>query len=321
MSIYKLTCVGYYFLHYNLLLHISAGMMTLPPLSPGRSFQAAGIIGHATSPSSSSGHQGPAALIFQQDSAAAAARELQIQRQHSYPGTSSVSATGGTIHHHGLSPSRGGIPPLANPQHQNPSLSMNVQQQGQALQAPSPARLVTTTSTGGATAGQGSSLTVPTTSLSDRTGSAAQGQSYVQQSPTQSPLLPRKRIKLEEVAPASEEIANYRRPIIDYKTNELTEIKEKYTEDLCELFFLQNGGNIMDYYSWKKRPTAMLINFLKSGSLDSDEEEGLEKSINNEASRITDIMINFLFCKIYEVNLICVTCECHSIRNIPLLIN
>jgi len=43
-----------------------------------------------------------------------------------------------------------------------------------------------------------------------------------------------------------------------------------YQDDLTELFFLQNGGNLMDYFSWKKRPNTLLACYLRSESIDED---------------------------------------------------
>ena len=85
---------------------------------------------------------------------------------------------------------------------------------------------------------------------------------------------PRKKIKLEQRPPATEEIAHYRKLICDEKLREMTRIKETYHDHLTELFFLQNGGNLMDYFVWMKKPPSLhLQNMLKSGRLDSDEED------------------------------------------------
>lgn len=60
-------------------------------------------------------------------------------------------------------------------------------------------------------------------------------------------------------------------------------IKEKHAENVAELFFLQTGGNMMDYLYWrKKQPTAPFINFnkqykLESGS-NSEEVDQLSKA-------------------------------------------
>ena len=96
------------------------------------------------------------------------------------------------------------------------------------------------------------------------------------------PERPSKRIKLEQQPALSEETGRYRRLVCDTRLMEMAHVKSVYIEHLTELFFLQNGGNIIDYFVWKKRPTMQLLHFLRSGHLDSEEEEEQEQSINNE---------------------------------------
>lgn len=294
--------------------------MVVPPLSPSRGFQQASLIGHA-SPSAAGG---PLPLFIQQHDG----HELQIVRsqgtaqvvsqpqvQVTYTSTSTVSASGGTIHHHGQSPVRGAIPPLANPTaaqpQQNIITTMNVQQLQQ--QQLTQGLLSPQTQTAAATQLQAhltqqnpaQPQTVHRSSGSLSPGACVSRQSCdrtsplvgnlgllgpqnaTRTSPAQSPEVPRKRIKLEHVPPVNQEIANHRKLICDERLKQMKAIKESYKGHLTELFFLQNSGNIMDYFIWKKRPTVQLLHFLKSGNLDSDEEEELikqEKKINNEVS-------------------------------------
>jgi len=49
----------------------------------------------------------------------------------------------------------------------------------------------------------------------------------------------------------------------------LVQTKMAYHEHLTELFFLQNGGNLVDYYEWKKRPNEILASYLRSKDCDS----------------------------------------------------
>ena len=84
---------------------------------------------------------------------------------------------------------------------------------------------------------------------------------------------PRKKVKLEEKPAANEEIAAARKLILDERYVQMRGIKENYTEHLTECFYLQSGQNLMDFRSWKKRPTPQLVQFLKSGRLDSDDDE------------------------------------------------
>ncbi|XP_022250926.1 helicase domino-like [Limulus polyphemus] len=82
-----------------------------------------------------------------------------------------------------------------------------------------------------------------------------------------------KRLKLELKPPPNEETARMRNKILAHKIQQLKRNKDKYTEHLTEFFFLQNGGNMMDYFLWRKRATPQLMAYLKAHVLDSDEEE------------------------------------------------
>ena len=244
----------------------------------------------------------------------------QGQGPSARPAVTSASASGRTIHHHGQSPTKGGmIPPLAiNPaQHtSNPTITMNVNQQmkqltsqqQQQLQAAAHAVL----SQGNQQSTIGSTLQVQDPSQSPQqtvrrsSGNASPGSAGSTQrpfertspilsqlstllpqrtSPKQSPERPRKKIKLEEKPPPNEETARFRQFICDEKLSEMTCVKDHYMEHLTELYFLQCGLNLMDYHTWRKKPPSQLIQVYKSGQLDSDDEEiGQEKKINDEVS-------------------------------------
>ncbi|XP_063378529.1 helicase domino, partial [Cydia fagiglandana] len=69
---------------------------------------------------------------------------------------------------------------------------------------------------------------------------------------------PRKRTKLDE-APS------LRKRVLEYKLLRLKTLRDRYTEQLSELYFLQAGGNMMDYAAWRKRPPApQLAAFLEA---------------------------------------------------------
>lgn len=236
----------------------------------------------------------------------------------------SASASGRTIHHHGQSPTRGGvIPPLAiNPAQQtsNPLLTnMNVNQQLKQITAQQQQQLQAAAqavvSQGGQQGAVGSTLQVQvptqaqqqTVRRSSGNVSPASANSTTQRqfertspilsqfsallphrtSPKHSPDRPRKKIKLEEKPAATEETAHYRQLICDEKLREMTGVKDNYMEHLTELYFLQCGLNFMDYHAWKKKPPPQLIQVYKSGQLDSDDEEfGQEKKINDEVCHL-----------------------------------
>lgn len=82
-----------------------------------------------------------------------------------------------------------------------------------------------------------------------------------------------KRMRLEERPPPSPEVANMRKRFCEHRGQQFKNNKENYVEHLTELFFLQNGGNMMDYLAWKRRVTPQLLAFLKANALENDEEE------------------------------------------------
>ena len=230
----------------------------------------------------------------------------------------STSASGRTIHHHGQSPTKGGVvPPLAiNPAQDtsNPVMtSMNVNQhikqlsaqQQQQLQAAAQAVLSQGTRQGTAlqvqVPTQSQQQTMRRSSGSVSPGSAGSTHRQFERtspilsqfgnllphrkSPKHSPDRPRKKIKLEEKPAPNEETAHYRQLIYNEKLREMASVKDNYMEHLTELYFLQCGLNLMDYHTWKKKPPPQLIQVYKSGQLDSDDEEiGQEKKINDEVS-------------------------------------
>ena len=44
--------------------------------------------------------------------------------------------------------------------------------------------------------------------------------------------------------------------------------KEKFQDVLSELYFLQNGGNMMDFLGWKKKPPATYFEYVKTQPLE-----------------------------------------------------
>ncbi|XP_074640439.1 helicase domino-like isoform X2 [Tubulanus polymorphus] len=222
--------------------------------------------------------------------------------------TTSISATGGTIHHHGLNTQQQQHSPQTHQQlissqtHQQIMSSQTHQQlvssqnSPQLLSSQTHQQLMSSPIIQLDTASNQSQQTVkpPVRINISSTGAGSvltPGVRTMNLSPRSSPVVPRKKIKLEIKPPASEEIGNYRKKITDLNELDLNVLREKYVEHLTELFFLQHGGNFMDYIQWKKRPTAQLQAFLKSGSLDSEEEsveeETKETRINDEVKVIT----------------------------------
>jgi len=81
--------------------------------------------------------------------------------------------------------------------------------------------------------------------------------------------IPAKRKKLSELND-NDVCDRYKQKYCVDQMRALRLLHNSYQEDLTELFFLQNGGNLMDYFSWKKRPNTLLACYLRSESIDDD---------------------------------------------------
>ena len=64
------------------------------------------------------------------------------------------------------------------------------------------------------------------------------------------------------------ETAKLRQLVIGYYNGEIEPLKANFREKLQELYFLQTGGNMMDFLIWKKRPSSQFLQFLNSNRLD-----------------------------------------------------
>ncbi|PSN31348.1 hypothetical protein C0J52_18960 [Blattella germanica] len=94
---------------------------------------------------------------------------------------------------------------------------------------------------------------------------------------SQSSTPARKRMRfseLQERAPPNEEIGALRKKVLENKVLKMRIDRERYAEHASELFFLQAGGNMMDYHTWRKRPpTPQFLHFLRSHRLDPDDDD------------------------------------------------
>nr|CAD7588966.1 unnamed protein product [Timema genevievae] len=87
----------------------------------------------------------------------------------------------------------------------------------------------------------------------------------------------RKRLRLvdlQEKPPPNEDIAALRKRILDRRSAQAKWTRGVYAEHAAELFFLQAGGNMMDYHAWRKRaPTPQFLHFLRSHRLDPEDDD------------------------------------------------
>lgn len=100
-------------------------------------------------------------------------------------------------------------------------------------------------------------------------------------------LPPAKKIKLEAELSNDSEVSTYRSLYSEDREKELEKKSQTYQALVMELFFLENGGHMMDYLGWQKRSASngQLMRYLRSRKAeDLGEYSGQEKSINNEVS-------------------------------------
>ncbi|XP_029115215.1 E1A-binding protein p400 isoform X3 [Scleropages formosus] len=219
-------------------------------------------------------------------------RERRLSQPH--------SQTGGTIHHLGpQSPAASGttLPALGSPGHITtsnlpPQISSIIQGQ---LARP----MVYDKTSQGMVTGVGPSAAAGTFGLPSSMPPSSPSRSNPPQGIQNPPLAPagaatacvkKQPKKLEEIAPASPEVAQLRKQCLDHHTKKMESLKEVFKEYLVELFFLQHlQGNMMDYLAFKKKPCVPLFTYLRQNDLDLEDEEEEEQSevINDEVKVVT----------------------------------
>lgn len=218
--------------------------------------------------------------------ASGAARERRLSQPH--------SQTGGTIHHLGpQSPAAQGsaLQTLGSPGHITtsnlpPQISSIIQ--GQLAARP----MIFEKPAQGVVAGVGAATATPfgvpapmPPSSPSRTN-PPQGLPSMPLTPTGATLKKSAAKKLEEIAPATPELAQLRKQCLEHHGKKMDGLKEVFKEYLIELFFLQHlQGNMMDYLSFKKKPCVPLFTYLRQNDLDLEDEEDEEEQsevINDE---------------------------------------
>nr|KAF6268769.1 E1A binding protein p400 [Pipistrellus kuhlii] len=225
-----------------------------------------------------------------------AMRERRLSQPHGQPG--------GTVHHLGpQSPAASGgagLPPLASPGHITtaslpPQISSIIQgqlvqqqqQQQQVLPGP-PLTRPLLPGVGGASA---FGMTSPPPPSSPSRSAVPPGLSSLPLSCSGGRKAPK---KLEEIPPASPELAQMRKQCLDSHLREMEALREAFREYLTELFFLQHlQGNMMDFLAFRKKHYAPLQAYLRQNDLDLEEEEEDEEEeeksevINDEVKVVT----------------------------------
>ncbi|GLV35974.1 domino [Carabus blaptoides fortunei] len=126
---------------------------------------------------------------------------------------------------------------------------------------------------GQSTEGASSSLAVPSASAGQITGVSSLTTpvstlpSTPKASPGSSPA--RKRPRLDDLPAGCENLSGARARAMQHKWTRSKCIKESYYEHCAELFFLESGGNMLDYFAWRKRPrTTHYASYLRQQQLE-----------------------------------------------------
>ena len=72
------------------------------------------------------------------------------------------------------------------------------------------------------------------------------------------------------VTATSEDIKELRTKLLLSRKSQMAEMKLQYENMLQEKFFLEGGGNMMDYQVWKKKPNILKDQYMKQHDLDSE---------------------------------------------------
>lgn len=68
----------------------------------------------------------------------------------------------------------------------------------------------------------------------------------------------------------ADSIINYKKRNYNHRAARLKQIKDNYTDHVAEIYYLQIGGNMMDYFVWRKKAnTPDFLNFMKQRRLDA----------------------------------------------------
>lgn len=66
------------------------------------------------------------------------------------------------------------------------------------------------------------------------------------------------------VNPDGQDMEPLRKRVRDHHMSMVMQTKERYQDVLAELFFLQNGGNMMDFLVWKRKPPPSYLEYVKT---------------------------------------------------------
>lgn len=81
--------------------------------------------------------------------------------------------------------------------------------------------------------------------------------------------------KRSAAASIDDSIISYKKRNLNHRLNRLKQINKKYNEHVAEIYFLQTGGNMMEFSMWRKKPdTPDFLNYVRRHPLDPPASEG-----------------------------------------------
>ena len=72
------------------------------------------------------------------------------------------------------------------------------------------------------------------------------------------------------ITATSKDVKELRSKVLNKRKSQMADIKQQYENMLQEKFFLEGGGNMMDYQVWKKKPNILRDQYMKQHDLESE---------------------------------------------------
>ena len=105
---------------------------------------------------------------------------------------------------------------------------------------------------------------------------------------------------------------NIRSKILKNRKAKIAAMKARFDFLVKEKFFLEGGGNMMDFLSWRKKPNILRDQFLKQSDLDFGGNQKQHKtSTNSETSKATSVEFNPLSATTIQIPLSTVSPSLH----------
>lgn len=100
--------------------------------------------------------------------------------------------------------------------------------------------------------------------------------------------LPTKKRSSQVLGTDSDSISHIKKRNINHRLLRLKQIKENHAENVAEIYFLQTGGNMMEYHMWRRKAvTPEFASFMKQYRLEPNSAETTSGSITTTTTLST----------------------------------